>query len=321
MNRLFKWCVAGLVSVAAAVASAQEFPQRPLRLLVGFAPGGGTDTVARVLAQGIGEVLGQPVVVENRPGASTQIATEIVAKAPADGYTLMLATIAHALNPGLFAKLPYDSLNDFTPVGLVATSPLMVVVSPTVPVSNMKELIAYAKSNPGRLNFGMATGSTPHIAGAIFQKMAGIEFVNVPFKGSALVYPDLIAGRIHFTFDAMVSALPQVQGGKVKGIAVTSAQRSATAPDIPTIAESGLDGFAAEPWFGILAPAATPPAIVNRLNAAVRKAVANPAVREKLVNSGYTIKDGTPAEFATYLRSETEKWVQAAKDSGASEQR
>jgi tripartite-type tricarboxylate transporter receptor subunit TctC len=298
-------------------AAAQAFPTKPIRMLVAYAPGGGTDILARVIAQGMSDDLGQPVVVENKPGAGSQVATEIVAKAPPDGYTILMATIAHSINPGLYPKLPYDSLNDFAPVSLVASVPLIILVSPTVPAGSVKELVALAKANPGKLNNAMATGSMPHLAGEMFKKMAGIEVVPVAFKGNSPAYPDLMAGRVQFMFDALSAGLPQAQSGKLKGIAVTSAQRSQAAPDIPTVAESGLPGFEAEAWYGVLAPAKTPPAVVDRLNAAIRKTVATPAIRDRLAGLGYTIKVDSPAEFTAYVRAETEKWTKVVKDSGA----
>jgi tripartite-type tricarboxylate transporter receptor subunit TctC len=286
-------------------------------MLVAYAPGGGTDILARTLAQAMSEDLGQPVVVENKPGAGSQLATDIVAKAAPDGYTILMATIAHSINPGLYKALPYDSIGDFAPVSLVASVPLILLVSPTVPVSNVKELIALAKAQPGKLNNAIATGSMPHLAGEMFKKMAGVEIVPVPFKGNSPAYPDLMAGRVQIMFDALSSGLPQVRGGQLKGIAVTSAQRSQAAPDIPTVAESGLPGFEADAWYGVLAPAKTPPAVVDRLNAAIRKAVAMPAVQEKLKGQGYTILVDSPAEFTAYIKSETVKWGKVVKESGA----
>jgi tripartite-type tricarboxylate transporter receptor subunit TctC len=298
-------------------AAAQGYPLKPIRMLVAYAPGGGTDILARTIAQAMGEDLGQPVVVENKPGAGSQLATDIVAKAAPDGYTILMGTIAHSINPALYKSLPYDSLNDFAPVSLVASVPLIILVSPTVNVSNVKELIALAKAQPGKLNNAMATGSMPHLAGEMFKKMAGIDVVAVPFKGNSPAYPDLIAGRVQFMFDALSAGLPQVRSGALKGIAVTSAQRSEAAPDIPTIAESGLPGFEADAWYGVLAPAKTPPAVVDRLNAAIRMAVATPAVQAKLKAQGYTVLVDSPAEFSAYIKSETEKWGKVVKESGA----
>ncbi|MFO1415267.1 MAG: tripartite tricarboxylate transporter substrate binding protein [Burkholderiales bacterium] len=317
MRAVIRWFVAGVLAAVAAGAAAQAFPAKPIRMLVAYAAGGGTDILARVIAQGMSDDLGQPVMVENKPGAGSQLATDILAKASPDGYTIMMATIAHSINPGLYPKLPYDSLNDFAPVSLVASVPLIILVSPTVPANNVKELVALAKANPGKLNNAMATGSMPHLAGEMFKKMAGIEVVPVAFKGNSPAYPDLMAGRVQFMFDALSAGLPQVQAGKLKGIAVTSAQRSQAAPDIPTVAESGLPGFEADAWYGVLAPAKTPAAVVDRLNAAIRKAVAAPAIRDKLVSLGYTIKVDSPAEFTAYIRSETDKWTKVVKESGA----
>jgi len=318
MNRSWKLlCVAALAAATPVASLAQSFPTKPIRMLVAYAPGGGTDILARTIAQAMGDNLGQSVIVENKPGAGSQLATDIVAKAPPDGYTIMMATIAHSINPGLYKTLPYDSLKDFAPVSLVASVPLIILVSPSVPVSNVKELIALAKEKPGQLNYAMATGSMPHLAGEMFKSAVGVQITPIPFKGNSPAYPDLMAGRVQLMFDALSSGLPQVTSGKLKGIAVTSAQRSQAAPNIPTVAESGVPGFEAEPWYGILAPAGTPPAVVNRLNAAIHKAVATPAVRDKLLSLGYTIKVDSPAEFTAYVKSETEKWTKVVKDSGA----
>jgi tripartite-type tricarboxylate transporter receptor subunit TctC len=309
--------LAALALACAAGAQGQAFPTKPIRMLVAYAPGGGTDILARTIAQSMGEDLGQSVVVENKPGAGSQLATDVVAKSPPDGYTVLMATIAHSINPGLYKSLPYDSLNDFAPVSLVASVPLIILVSPTVPIANVRELIAYAKANPNKLNNAMATGSMPHLAGEMFKKMAGVEIVPVPFKGNSPAYPDLMAGRVQLMFDALSAGLSQVQSGRLRGIAVTSAQRSHAAPDIPTVAESGLPAFEADAWYGVLAPAKTPPAVVDRLNAAIRKAVATPAVQDKLRSQGYTILVNSPAEFAAYIRSETAKWGKVVKESGA----
>jgi tripartite-type tricarboxylate transporter receptor subunit TctC len=301
----------------AATSLAQTFPTKPIRMLVAYAPGGGTDILARTVAQAMSEDLGQSVIVENRPGAGSQLATDLVAKATPDGYTILMSTIAHSINPGLYKSLPYDSVNDFAPVSLVASVPLIILVSPTIPVSNVKELIALAKEKPGELNNAMATGSMPHLAGEMFKAMAGIRIVPVPFKGNSPAYPDLIAGRVQVMFDALSSGLPQVRAGTLKGIAVTSAQRSPAAPDIPTVAESGLPGFEADAWYGVLAPAKTPAAVVDRLNAAIRHALAVPAVQQRLNAQGYMLLTDSPAEFASYIKSEIAKWGTVVKESGA----
>ena len=298
-------------------STAQNFPTKPIRMLVAYAPGGGTDILARVLAQAMGDDLGQLVVVENRPGAGSQIATGLVAQSVPDGYTLLMATTAHSINPGFFKNSPYDSISDFAAVGRVASVPLILLVSPTIPVSNIKELIALAKEKPGRLNNAMATGAIVHLAGEMFKKMAGVEIVAVAYKGNSPAYPDLISGRVQLMFDALSSGLPQVQAGKLKGIAVTSARRSQAAPDIPTVAESGLPGFEADAWYGLLARAGTPPTVVSRLNDAIRKAVAVPKVQDSLHTMGYTILVDSPAEFASYLKLDTIKWGKVVKESGA----
>ncbi|MES3000874.1 MAG: tripartite tricarboxylate transporter substrate binding protein [Pseudomonadota bacterium] len=309
-------CFLALTAGTTSQAAAQAFPTRPIRLLVAYAPGGGTDILARTIAQAMAEDLGQPVVVENKPGANSQIATETVVKSPPDGYTLLMATSTHATNPSLNRKMSYDAVRDFAPVSLVATAPMVIVVSPTVPASNLKELIALAKQKPGTLNHATVTNSMPHLAGELFKKMAGIEFVAVGYPGGPAAYPDLISGRVQFMFDGLSSALPQIQTGKLKGIAVTNAKRAAAAPDIPTIAESGLPGFDAESVYGVVAPAGTPPAVIARLNASIRKAVAQPAVQERLKGLAYTIAVDTPAEYGAFIKAETAKWGAIIRDAG-----
>ncbi|MES3000871.1 MAG: tripartite tricarboxylate transporter substrate binding protein [Pseudomonadota bacterium] len=308
-------CFWAMLAVLPQQAAAQSFPTRPIRLVVAFAPGGGTDILARIVAQAMGDDLGQPVVVENKPGAGIQIATEYVAKAPADGYTLMMATTTHAI-PALYQNPRYDPERDFSPVSLIATAPMIILVSPTLAVSNVQELIALAKQKPGTLNRATTVGGMPHLVGEMFRKKAGIDFVVVGYKGAGPAYPDLVSGRVHFMFDALSAGLGQVQMGQAKGIAVTSAKRAPTAPDIPTVAESGLPGFDAEAWYGVLAPAGTPPAAITRLNAAIRKAVAQPVVQERLKGLGYTITVNTPGEYSAFIKSEVDKWRTTVRDAG-----
>lgn len=298
-------------------ALAQSYPHKPIRLLVPYAPGGGTDILARVIGQKLSENLGQPVVVENRPGASCQIATEMVAKGTPDGHLLVLATIAHSINPALYSKLPYDSVKDFAPVTLLASVPLALVVTPSLPAKSVKELIELAKAKPGELIYGMATGSLPHLAGEMFKSMVGVKIVAVPYKGNAPVYPDLISGRVQFMFDALSSALPQVEAGKVRALGVTSAKRSQAAPDMPTLAESGVPGFAADAWYGILAPASTPKEVIIKLHSETVKALNTPSVKERLHSLGYDIIGDSPENFSAYIKAEIVKWGKVVKDSGA----
>lgn len=317
MIRLFRLtCFLTMLAALPLQAAAQAFPTRPIRLVVPFAAGGGTDILARIVAQAMSDDLGQPVVVENKPGAGLRIATEFVAKAPADGYTLLMATTTHAVNPALIQKLPYDSVRDFAPVSMVATLPMIIVVSPTVPASNIRQLIDLAKQKPGTLNHATVTSSLPHLSGELFKKMAGIDFVAVGYAGGAPAYPDLVSGRVQFMFDALSSGLAQVQAGRVKGIAVTSARRSAAAPDIPTVSESGLPGFDAEAWYGVIAPAGTPPAAIDRLNGAIHKVVAQPAVQERLKAMGYSTTVNTPAEYSAFIKSEIAKWGTTVREAG-----
>jgi tripartite-type tricarboxylate transporter receptor subunit TctC len=308
-----------LVAASAAYASAQTYPSKAIRLVVPFPPGGTTDILAREVGQRLTEVFGQPVVIDNRPGAAGNIGSDIVAKSAPDGYTLLLCTVSsHAINPGLYSKLPYDHIKDFAPVILVARVPNVLVVNPDVPVNTVADLVKLAKERPGQINFASSgSGTSIHLSGELFKTMAGVDMVHVPYKGSAPALTDLIGGQVQIMFDNLPSSLPQIKAGKLRAIAVTSAQRAPALPNVPTIAESGLPGFEATSWFGVLAPAGTPPAIITRLNAEIDKWLQSPEAKEKLLAQGAAAAGGTPEQFATYIRSETEKWAKVIKASGA----
>jgi tripartite-type tricarboxylate transporter receptor subunit TctC len=308
-----------LVALAAACALAQPYPNKPIRMVVPYPPGGTTDILARDVGQVLTNVLGQSVVIDNRPGAAGNIGTDIVAKAAPDGYTLLMGTVnTHAINAGLYSKLPYDHIKDFTPVILVARVSNVLEVNPNVPVHTVADLIKLAKENPGKLNFASSgSGTSIHMSGELFKTMAGVDMVHVPYKGSAPAVADLVGGQVQLMFDNLPSSLQQIKGGKLRAIAVTSAQRSPALPDIPTIAESGLPGFEATSWFGVLAPAGTPPAIVNRLNAEIAKWLQSDSGKAQLLEQGALSAGGTPDEFAAYIRAETEKWAKVVKLSGA----
>ncbi|MGE5526119.1 MAG: Bug family tripartite tricarboxylate transporter substrate binding protein [Rhodospirillaceae bacterium] len=308
-----------LIAAALACASVQaaDYPTKPIRMLVGFAPGGGTDTTARPIAQKLGDALGQQVIVDNRPGAAGNIATEITAHAAPDGYTILMATIASlAINPSLYSKLPFDPEKDLAPVIQAVDSTNILSLHPSVPANSVKELIALAKQKP--LNYGSSgVGGTGHLAGELFNVMAGTKMAHVPYKGGGPAMIDLVAGNIQLVFATAASAVPQIKSGKIKGIAVTTAKRSGLVPDLPTISEAGLKGFDANNWYGIVVPAKTPRPIINRLNAEVAKILNMPDIKQFLFNQGLDVAPGTPEAFGAYIRSERAKWAKVVKAAGA----
>lgn len=301
------------------VAAAQPYPSKPIRFVVPYPAGGPLDAVARLLGQKVSESMKQPVIVENKAGAGGNIGADAVAKSPGDGYTILMGAVAtHAINPTLYAHIPYDPIRDFIPVTQVASTPNVLVVNPSVPAANVKEFIAYARANPGKLNFGSgSTGSAGHLAGELFKTLAGVDMTHVPYKGAAPAMNDLIGGQIQLMFDNLASALGQVRAGRVRALAVTTARRTTLAPDLPTIAESGLPGFDINTWFGIFVPANTPREIVDRLHDEFTRALAAPDVREKMLSLGAEPVGSTPAEFAAYIRAEAEKYARVIKASGA----
>ena len=305
-------CVPGL-------ALAQAYPSKPIRFVVPYPAGGPLDTVARLLAQKVSEGVGQPVVVDNKPGAGGNIGADIVAKSPADGYTILMGAVAtHAINPTLYASIPYDPVRDFAPITQVASTPNVLVVNPAVPATTLREFIAYAKANPGKLNFGSgSTGSAGHLAGELFKTMTGVEMTHVPYKGAAPAMNDLVGGQIQLMFDNLASSLGQVRAGKVRALAVTTASRTPLAPELPTIAEAGLPGFDISTWFGVFAPAGTPREALDRLHAQFTRALGAPDVREKMQNLGAEPVGSRPEEFAAYIRAEGEKYARVIKASGA----
>lgn len=301
------------------LAHAQAYPEKPIRFVVPYPAGGPLDVIARLLAAKVGESTRQPVVVDNKPGAGGNIGADIVAKSPADGYTLVMGAVAtHAINPTLYKSIPYDALRDFAPVTQVATTPNVLVVHPSVPAANVAGFIAYARANPGKLNFGSgSTGSAGHLAGELFKSMANVDMVHVPYKGAAPAMQDLIGGNIQLMFDNLASSLVQVRAGKVKALAVTTAKRSSFASDLPTVAESGLPGFDISTWFGVFAPAGTPREAIERLHAEFTRALAAPDVREKMLKMGAEPVGNRPEEFAAFVRAEAAKYARVVKASGA----
>jgi tripartite-type tricarboxylate transporter receptor subunit TctC len=315
-------CLAGLLLGASLPAQAQApaaaYPVKPVKVIVPYPPGGPTDIVARVVFQQVSDSTGQQFLVENRAGAGGNIGAEAVARAPADGYTLLVATTAHAINMSLFKNLNYDVVKDFAPVTLLTQGPLVLVATPAFPAGNVRELIALAKAKPTTLNFASSgNGQSTHLSGELFNTMAGIKLGHVPYKGSAPALTDVIGGQVPLMFDTMLSAMPFVKTGKLKALAVTSAQRSPAAPELPTVAESGLPGYEVVAWNGLLAPAGTPKAVIDRLSDELAKAMAVAQVREKFSVQGFAASWDTPEQFGSFLRSEVAKWTKTVKASGA----
>lgn len=308
LNRLLLG--AALACAASPHALAQSYPTKPVRMIVPFAAGGGTDIVARTVGVKLGESLGQTVLVDNRAGAAGAIGTELAAKSPADGYTLLMGSSGPiAINPALQAKLPYDPLRDFTPVALITTMPFLTVVHPSLPVRSVKELIALARARPGQLNYGSpGSGSSTHLATELFKAMARVDIVHVPYKGVAPAATDLVSGQVQMLTGDLNTLMPHVRSGKMRPLAVTGASRSALLPDMPTIAEAGVPGYEASGWFGILAPAGTPREIVRRLNGEIGKALQSDDLRKRLSGLGGEVAGGTPEAFGQHLRREIEKW-------------
>jgi len=307
---------AGILSIGTAF-SADPYPVRPIRMIVGFAPGGGTDLTARPVAQKLSELLGQQVIVENRPGAAGNIATEQVVKAAPDGYTLLMGTIAAlAINPSLYGNLRFDPETDLAPVIQVVDATNVLALHPSVPASSVKELIALAREKS--LSAGSSgIGATGHLSIELFNLMAGVKLVHVPYKGGRPAMSDLVGGQVNLIFATTASAIPHLKSGRIKGIAVTTAKRSSLLPDLPTISEAGLDGFDANNWYGLVVPAKTPRAIIDQLNAEVTKVLAMPEVKTTLFNQGLDPAPGTPEQFGAYIRSERAKWAKVIKASGA----
>jgi tripartite-type tricarboxylate transporter receptor subunit TctC len=297
--------------------AADPYPTKPIRMIVGFAPGGGTDLTARPVAQKMSELMGQQVIVENRPGAAGNIATEQVARAAPDGYTLLMGTIAAlAINPSLYGNLRFDPETDLAPVIQVVDATNVLALHPSVQASSVAELIQLARQNS--LSAGSSgIGATGHLAIELFNLMSGVKLVHVPYKGGGPAMSDLVGGQVHLVFATAASAVPQIKAGRIKGIAVTTAKRSALMPELPTISEAGLTGFDANNWYGLVVPAKTPRAIIDRLNADVTKILEMPEVKTTLLNQGLDPAPGTPEQFGAYIKSERIKWAKVIKESGA----
>jgi tripartite-type tricarboxylate transporter receptor subunit TctC len=309
---------AGLASAALPAAAADTWPAKPVTLIVPFAPGGTTDILGRIIGQKIGDALHQPVIVDNKAGAGGTLGAGIAARAPADGTTFFLATIAHAIAPGLYHNLPYEFTRDLDPVGLVAETPNVLIVNNALPVKNVRELIAYIKAHPGQVNYGSAgPGSTEHLAGELFRSMTGTQIQHVPYKGGAPMMADLLSGQIQMALETSPSAAPHVRAGRVRALAVTSAKRSPAYPGVPTLSEAGVKGYEMITWFALMAPHGTPAPIVQRMHAQLQEALASPDVQAKLADQGVTPGNMTPTQLGAFIRSETAKWGRIVKESGA----
>jgi tripartite-type tricarboxylate transporter receptor subunit TctC len=311
--------VAALLVLSTGAAVAQAWPAKPIRIVVPFPAGGSTDIVGRLLADKLSQSLGQAVVVDNRAGAGGTSGSDVAAKSAPDGYTFLLGTSStHAIAPALYPKLAYDPVKDFAPVSLLGTATILMVVHPSVPAKSVAEFVALAKAKPGAIMFGSTgNGSVSHLTAEYFKSLAGIDMQHVPYKGDTPMTLDLVAGRVQVAFGTAVAFLPQVQGGKLNALAVTDAKPSPVAPQLPTVAASGLPGFEVLQWFGMLAPAGTPREIVARVNAEIGKALQQPDVQEKLKGLGMQIVGGPPEQFGAFMRAEAGKWAKIVKDSGA----
>ncbi|MGZ5205072.1 MAG: tripartite tricarboxylate transporter substrate binding protein [Caldimonas sp.] len=303
---------------ALAQTGAAGFPNKPMKIVVTFSTGGAPDILARLIGDRLTADWGQPVVIDNKPGAGGNTGADFVAKAPADGYTIVVGTVGtHSINGALYAKMPYDMVRDFAPVTLLATTPNLLVINNDVPAKNLKEFIALGKKE-GKMTFASSgSGTSIHVSGELFKTMTGIDMTHIPYKGRATAIPDVLGGRVTMMFDNMPSSLPLVKEGKLRALGVTSAQRSAAAPEIPTIAEQGLPGFEAVSWFALFAPAGTPRPIVDKLQLEVKKILVSPEVGRKLAEIGLEVVGSTPDELAAYQRSEITKWAKVVKESGA----
>ena len=316
--RIVETLAAALIVLAAADVHAQAYPTRPIRLIVPYTPGGTSDILARAIGQKLNEVWGQPVIVENRPGANGNVGADLVAKAPADGHTLLLTDIGGlCISPSVFSTLPFDPSKDFEPVVMISYSPHIFGVHPSLPASSVQELVALAKSKPGRLNFAMSgVGGAPHLAGVDFALRAGIEWTYVPYKGGSQAVADVLAGHADVLFNGMLPTYPFVKAGKLRALAVSSAKRVAAAPELPTVAEAGFPGFETGSWQGVLAPAGTRREIVDKLNGEIRRILNTPEMKERLAAQGTEVRADLPEALARFMRNEIARWAKVVKQSG-----
>ncbi|HKA40873.1 MAG TPA: tripartite tricarboxylate transporter substrate binding protein [Burkholderiales bacterium] len=319
MTRLLAFCAAALMADAAAAAErgASGYPSRPIRFLLGQAPGGGQDIIARALAQRLTETLGQTVIVDNRPGASGTLAAALAAKAAPDGYTALGVSITYSIVPALYRSLPFDPVKDLQPVTQIASTPFVLLVQPALPVRSVKELIAYAKERPRELNYASGgVGNSGHLAAALFASLAGVQLTHIPYKGTGLAMPDLLSGRVQLLFNSMIQGLPYAQRRQLNALAVTTARRSALLPDLPTMAEAGVPGYEFQSWYGLMVPAGTAKAIIAGLSTAAARTVALPDFKRHLAADGSDAVGSTPEAFAVFLKSEMARWGEVVKSSG-----
>lgn len=311
-------CYLALGGFTVSIVYSQSYPTRPIRLVVPYPPGGGTDIIARIVGQKLTENLGQQLIVDNRGGAGGTIGTDVVAKSVPDGYTILMAPTSHAINPSIYRRLPYDTLKDLTPVTLAASATIVLAVHLSLPVKSVKELIALSKSKPGQLNFGSAgNGTVFHLAGELFKRQAGIDMVHVPFKGGGPVIANLVGGQISLAFETMLALSPYIKAERVRSLAVTSAQRSSVMPELPTVIELGFRDIVAENWYAFYAPAGTPGNIVTRLNTEIVKILRTQEIKERFLGQGTEVVGGTPEALADHLQKEMRKWSKIAKEAGA----
>jgi tripartite-type tricarboxylate transporter receptor subunit TctC len=310
--------IAAALALSVTSAWSQAYPSKPIRMIVGFPPGGGTDVVARVISAKLQEWYNQPVIVENRPGATGTIGADVVAKSAPDGYTLIMGHVnSHGIAPNLFAKLPYDPIKDFAAVCYVGYVPNVLAVHPSVQAKSVKELVALAKSKPGAMNYASSgNGSTQHLAGEMFKQLTGTSIVHVPYKGSGDAIKDLLAGTVNMNFDTMPPVMPHIQAGKLRGLAISTPRRLSQLPDVPTFEEEGIRGFDVTNWYGVMAPGATPRDLVGKLNADINKAMQVPEVRTRLEAVGTQLREQSPAEFEAFMKAEVAKYGKLIKDAG-----
>lgn len=317
MRKLLIALMSAAVLMPLFARAADGFPERPLRMIVPFPPGGSVDVVARIAGQKMTEIAGQSIVVDNRAGASGNIGTELAARAPADGYTIMMTTIPLVVNPSLFSKIPYDVVRDFAPVSLIAAAPFVLAVHPSLPARSVKELVALARARPGQLNYASAgSGTNLHIAAELFKNLSGTNIVHVPYKGGGPALTALLGGEAQLSFLGVVAVVPHVKSGKMRALALTAAKRSAVLPDLPTIAEAGVPGYEFASWYGVLAPAGTPAPRITKLHDILVKSLRSPDLAGRMAAEGADIIAGSPQQFAAYLKTELAKWAKVVKDSG-----
>ena len=316
-NSLFDLVGCAMLVAAAPGVFAQPYPVKPVRMIAASSPGSAVDIVARIVAQKLGEQIGQQVIIDNRAGAGGNLGAELAAKAPPDGYTLFMGTPAHAINTGLYRKLNYDLVRDFAPISQVTSGQYVIVAHPSLPVKSVSELIALARAKPGQLNYASAgSGNATHLAGELFNSAARVKLVHVPYKGSGPAVTDLVGGQVQLMFANLVAALPQVKTARLRALAVTGEKRAAAAPELPTVIEAGVPGYVVISWFGVLAPAATPRELVMRLNAELARTMAAPDVRERLAGEGAEPTVGTPEQFAAFLKADIAQWTKVIKNAG-----